>query len=341
MKRSLIARMGFAVVLPAMLWACGNNEPTPSPSGGGGGTTTAPAAAAGEAAKTLTIGFAQTGAESGWRTANTESLKSEAEKRHINLKFVDAQGVADNQKKAISSFIAQKVDVIMFSPLVTDGWTPILNDAKDAGIPVIISDRRVSSPDNLYACFIGSNFEEEGEKAGKWLADKTGGKAVIAEIQGSVGSAPATDRKKGFEKILADHPDMKIIMSQTGEFTRAKGKEVMEVFLKSPEANQITAVFSHNDDMALGAIQAIKDAGKKPGKDIIIVSIDGVHDAFQAMLDGDLNCTVECNPLLGPPLFDAAEKVAKGESVPKVIYSQEGVYEASQVTPEVLKSRKY
>ena len=229
----------------------------------------------------------------------------------------------------------------MFSPLVTDGWTPILNDAKDAGIPVIISDRRVSSPDTLYTCFIGSNFEEEGEKAGKWLADKTGGKAVIAEIQGTVGSAPATDRKKGFEKVLADHPDMKIVMSQTGEFTRAKGKEVMEVFLKSPQGKDITAVFSHNDDMALGAIQAIKDAGKKPGKDIIVVSIDGVHDAFQAMLDGELNCTVECNPLLGPALFDAAEKVSKGESVPKVIYSQEGVYEASQVTPEVLKSRKY
>ncbi len=291
--------------------------------------------------KPLVVGFAQTGAESGWRTANTLSLQETAKARGIDLHFVDAQGVADNQKKAISAFIAQQVDVIMFSPLVTDGWTPILNDAKDAGIPVIISDRRVSSPDNLYTCFIGSNFKEEGVKAGEWLAKKMDGKAMIAEIQGSVGSAPATDRKAGFGEAIAKYPDMKIIMSQTGEFTRAKGKEVMETFLKSPQGKDITAVFAHNDDMALGAIQAIKDAGKKPGKDIIVVSIDGVHDAFQAMLDGDLNCTVECNPLLGPALFDAAEKVKKGESVPKVIYSQEGVFDASQVTPEVLKSRKY
>jgi len=291
--------------------------------------------------KTLVVGFAQTGAESGWRTANTLSIQETAKERGIDLHFVDAQGVADNQKKAISSFIAQQVDVIMFSPLVTDGWNPILKDAKDAGIPVIISDRRVSSPDNLYACFIGSNFKEEGVKAGEWLAKKTGGKAMIAEIQGTVGSAPATDRKSGFEEAISKYPDMKVIMSQTGEFTRAKGKEVMETFLKRPDAGQITAVFAHNDDMALGAIQAIKDAGKKPGKDIIVVSIDGVHDAFQAMLDGDLNCTVECNPLLGPALFDAAAKVAKGETVPKVIYSEEGVFEQSQVTPELLKSRKY
>ncbi|MGN6371252.1 MAG: ABC transporter substrate-binding protein [Phycisphaerae bacterium] len=333
MRRSIVARIAVAVLMPAMLWACGNNDSTSS-SSGGGATTKA-------SSKPLVVGFAQTGAESGWRTANTQSIQETAKQRGIDLRFVDSQGQPDNQKKAISSFIAQHVDVIMFSPIVTDGWTPILNDAKDAGIPVIISDRRVSSPDDLYTCFIGSNFEEEGEKAGKWLAEKTGGKAVIAELDGTIGSAPMIDRKKGFEKVIADHPGMKVVLEQSGDFTRAKGKEVMETMLKQPEGKNITAVFSHNDDMALGAIQAIKDAGKQPGKDIIIVSIDGIKDAFNAMQKGDLNCTVECNPLLGPALFDAAEKVAKGETVPKVIYSKEGVFDQAQVTPELIASRKY
>jgi ABC-type sugar transport system substrate-binding protein len=176
--------------------------------------------------------------------------------------------------------------------------------------------------------------------AGEWLAKKMNGKANIAELQGTTGSAPANDRAKGFREVIEKYPDMKIIKSQTGDFTRAKGKEVMEAFLKSPEGKQINALFAHNDDMALGAIQAIEEAGIKPGQDIIIVSIDGVHDAFQAMVDGKLNCTVECNPLLGPQLFDAVEKIMKGEQLPKRIASEEGVYDQSQAAA-VIGSRKY
>jgi galactofuranose transport system substrate-binding protein len=291
--------------------------------------------------KTLTVGFSQVGAESGWRTANTESIKSEAAKRGINLKFSDAQQKQENQIKALRSFIAQKVDVIAFSPVVETGWEPVLREIKKAGIPVILSDRAVKvSSDDLYATFIGSDFVEEGRRAGKWLADKTGGKAVIAELVGTPGSAPAIDRKKGFEEILKQHPDMKIIKSQSGDFTRAKGKEVMETFLKSPDGKKITALYAHNDDMALGAIQAIEEAGLKPGVDIVIVSVDGVRGAFEAMVAGKLNCTVECNPMIGPQIFDAAQKLVSGQPVPKRIASEESVYDQSQAAA-ALPTRQY
>lgn len=291
--------------------------------------------------KKIVVGFSQIGAESGWRTANTESIKSEAAKRGIELVFSDAQQKQENQIKALRSFIAQGVDVIAFSPVVETGWEPVLQDIKKAGIPVILSDRAVDVTDkSLYVTFIGSDFVEEGKRAAEWLAKATGGKAMIAELVGTPGSAPAIDRKKGFEEVLAKNPDMKIIKSQSGDFTRAKGKEVMESFLKSPEAKQINALFAHNDDMALGAIQAMEEAGVKPGKDILIVSIDGVRGAFEAMAAGKLNCTVECNPLIGPQLFDAAEAVMAKKELPKRTVVQEGVFEQSQAAAELPK-RKY
>jgi simple sugar transport system substrate-binding protein len=217
----------------------------------------------------------------------------------------------------------------------------VLKEIKQAGIPVVLSDRavKVSEP-GLFVCFIGSDFVEEGRRAAEWLAKKTEGKAVIAELVGTPGSAPAIDRKKGFEQVLAKNPGMKIVKSQSGDFTRAKGKEVMEAFLKAPDAKQITALFAHNDDMALGAIQAIEEAGLKPGKDIIIVSIDGVKGAFEAMVAGKLNCTVECNPLIGPQLFDIVAKVAAGKPVPARVAVEEGVYDESQAT-EALPKRQY
>lgn len=291
--------------------------------------------------KKLTVGFSQIGAESAWRTANTESIKAEAAKRGINLQFADAQQKQENQIKALRSFIAQGVDVIAFSPVVETGWEPVLKEIKRAGIPVVLSDRAVKvSEEGLYVTFIGSDFVEEGRRAARWLAEKTGGKAVIAELVGTPGSAPAIDRKKGFEEILANHPDMRIIKSQSGDFTRAKGKEVMETFLKSPEGRQITALYAHNDDMALGAIQAIEEAGLKPGTDILIVSIDGVRAAFEAMVAGKLNCTVECNPLIGPQLFDLIEKVARGEPVPARVAVEEGVFDQSQAAA-ALPTRQY
>lgn len=288
----------------------------------------------------LTLGFAQVGAESGWRTANTESIKAEAEKRGIDLKFVDAQQKQENQIKAIRSFIAQGVDVIAFSPVVETGWEPVLQEAKKAGIPVVLSDRRAAVPEDLYATFIGADFVKEGHSAGEWLAKAANGKAVIAELTGTPGSAPANDRAKGFREAIANKPDMKIVFSQTGDFTRTKGKEVMEALLKSPTGKSITAVYAHNDDMALGAIQAMEEAGLKPGKDILVVSVDGIKDAFEAMVAGKLNCSVECNPLLGPQVMDAAEKLKKGETLPKRTVVEEGVFDQTVAAKE-LPNRKY
>jgi galactofuranose transport system substrate-binding protein len=289
----------------------------------------------------LTVGFSQIGAESAWRTANTKSIKEEAEKRGINLVFSDAQQKQENQIKALRSFIAQGVDVIAFSPVVETGWEPVLQEIKQAGIPVVLTDRAVDvSDDSLYQTFIGSDFVEEGRRAAKWLAEATGGKAKIAELVGTPGSAPAIDRKKGFEEVLAQYPEMKIIKSQSGDFTRAKGKEVMEAFLKSPDAKEISALFAHNDDMALGAIQAMEEAGVKPGKDILIVSIDAVRGAFEAMVEGKLNCTVECNPLIGPQLFDAVEAISAGKELPKRITVEEGVFD-QKVASQALADRQY
>lgn len=290
--------------------------------------------------KKLVVGFSQIGAESAWRTANSQSIQDEAKKRGIDLKFSDAQQKQENQIKAIRSFIAQKVDVIAFSPVVETGWEAVMKEAKEAGIPVFVSDRRPSVPEDMYVTFIGSDFIKEGEMAAEWLAKKMNGKAVIAELTGTPGSAPANDRKKGFAEYLTKFPDMKVVISQTGDFKRANGKEVMEALLKSPQGASINALYAHNDDMALGAIQAIEEAGKKPGVDIIIVSIDGVKDAFDAMVAGKLNCTVECNPLLGPPLFDAIEKMRKGEKLEKRTVMVDGIFDASVAAAE-LPNRKY
>lgn len=312
-------------VLLLALSGCGKKEAADTPGAG----------------KKITVGFSQIGAESAWRTANTQSIKDEAEKRGINLQFSDAQQKQENQIKALRSFIAQGVDVIAFSPVVETGWEPVLQEIKQAGIPVILTDRAVDVSDSsLFTTFIGSDFVEEGRHAAQWLADKTGGKAQIAELVGTPGSAPAIDRKKGFEEVLAKYPDMKIIKSQSGDFTRAKGKEVMESFLKAPDAKQINVLFAHNDDMALGAIQAMEEAGVKPGQDILIVSIDGVKNAFEAMAAGKLNCTVECNPLIGPQLFDAVNSIVAKKDLPKRLVVQEGVFDQSKAAAE-LPLRKY
>ena len=291
--------------------------------------------------KKLTVGFSQIGAESSWRTAETNSIRSEAEARGVDLKFSDAQQKQENQIKALRTFVAQGVDAIILAPVVETGWEPVLKEIKQAKIPVVLVDRGVSvSDDSLYTTLIASDFIAEGRMAGEWMAEKTLRRANIAELQGTPGAAPAIDRAKGFAEVIAKHPEMKIVKSQTGEFTRSKGKEVMEAFLKSPEGGQINAVYAHNDEMALGAIQAIEAAGKKPGTDVIVVSIDGVRDAFQAMVDGKLNCTVECNPLLGPAAFDAVEKAVKGETLPKKTIVQDKLYDQT-TAKDVIASRKY
>jgi len=290
--------------------------------------------------KRLVVGFSQIGAESAWRTAETESIRAEAEARGVDLKFSDAQQKQENQIRALRTFILQKVDAIILAPVVETGWEPVLREAKRAGIPVVLVDRGVEvEDDSLYTTLIASDFVEEGRMAARWLAERLGGAGRIVELQGTPGSAPAIDRKRGFEEALADFPEMRIVRSQSGDFTRAKGKEVMEAFLKA-EREKIDAVYAHNDDMALGAIQAIEEAGLKPGTDAVIVSIDGVRAAFEAMVEGKLNCTVECNPLLGPAAFDAVERAIAGETLPKWIKVEDRVFDQS-VAAEVIGTRKY
>jgi ABC-type sugar transport system substrate-binding protein len=290
----------------------------------------------------IVLGFSQIGAESEWRTANTDSIKSAALTSNIDQRFSDAQPKQENQITALRSFIAQKVDVIAFSPVVETGWDTVLQEARSAKIPVILTDRAVTSDSSLYVGFIGSDFVEEGRKAGRWTLEKfkdAKDDVNIVELQGTVGSAPANDRKKGFEEIIAANPHLKIIRSQSGDFTRAKGKEVMEAFLKA-ESKPIHLLYAHNDDMAIGAIQAIEEAGKRPGSEIMVVSIDAVKGAFEAMIAGKLNATIECNPLLGPQLMTSVTEVVAGRPIPKRIVVDEQVF-TMETAKQNIQSRKY
>ncbi len=293
--------------------------------------------------KQITLGFAQVGAESAWRTANTVSVKQAAKDAGINLKFSDAQQKQENQIKAIRSYIAQKVDVIAFSPVVESGWEPVLQEAKRAKIPVILTDRNIDVKDqSLYVTMIGSDFMEEGRRAGKWLEDHykdNPGPINIVELQGTVGSAPANDRHSGLMEVIKNDPKFKIIASQSGDFTLAGGKQVMEAFAKT-YGNKINVVYAHNDDMALGAIQAMEEAGMKPGKDISVVSFDATKGGFQAMIAGKMNVDVECSPLLGPQLMSAVKDVVAGKQLPKRIVTNETVF-PEDVAAQVLPSRKY
>ena len=288
----------------------------------------------------IVMGFAQVGAESGWRTANTISIQAAAKKAGVQLKFSDAQQKQENQIKAIRSYIQQKVSVIGFSPVVETGWDTVLKEAKDAGIPVILTDRAVDSKDtSLYVTFLGSDFVAEGKKAGDWTVKEFGDKPTnVVELQGTTGAAPAIDRKAGFEKVIATKPNIKIIASQTGDFTRAGGKQVMEAFLKSNP--KIDMVYAHNDDMGLGAIEAIEAAGKVPGKDIKIVTVDAVKDGLTALAAGKINFVVECNPHLGTQLMDIAKKVLDGKTVPKRIVTTETTFTQEQAKA-ALPTRQY
>jgi simple sugar transport system substrate-binding protein len=288
----------------------------------------------------LTVGFSQIGAESDWRAAETRSIQAEAQKRGIELKLADAQGRQELQVAALKRFVAQGVDAIVLAPKTETGWEGVLAEVKAAGIPVVLVDRGVEVADPaLYATLIASDFVAEGRMAAEWLVQATGGKARVVELQGSVGSAPALDRQRGFAEGIAQHPGIEILLSQSGEFSRAKGKEVMEAFLQARGA-EIDAVYAHNDDMALGAIQALEAAGRRPGQDVKVVSIDAVRAAFEAMAAGKLNATVECNPLLGPLAFDAVERLARGESVEKRVVVQDRLFTAD-LAASVLSTREY
>lgn len=289
----------------------------------------------------IVLGFAQVGKESAWRVANTESIISAAEDAGITLLFEDAQLDQRKQIAAIRSFIEAEVDVIAFSPIVETGWDEVLREAKAAGIPVIASDRTVDVEDEtLVTTYLVADFLEEGRRAAQWVLDETRGRADvrIVEIEGLLGSTPANDRRDGFRAEIERSPNHTVIDNAPADFIENLGYEVMTRFLVRHE--RIDVVYAHNDDMALGAIRAIEEAGLDPGNDILLVSIDGVRPAFEAMIEGTLNCTVECSPLLGPQLMKAVIDYVAGEDLPLRINTEEGVF-PQEVAQSLIDSRPY
>ncbi|ONI61014.1 LacI family transcriptional regulator [Leifsonia sp. ALI-44-B] len=305
---------------------------------GGGGSSEGGAKDPGD----IIVGFSQVGAESGWRTANTKDIQSAFKDAGIELKFSDAQQKQENQIKAIRSYIQQGVDVIAFSPVVESGWDSVLKEAKDAGIPVVLTDRAVDSADeSLYVSFLGSDFVEEGKKAGEWLTEEykdSSDPVKIYQLEGTTGAAPAIDRAEGFADVIKADDKFEIVGSQTGDFTRAGGKQVTEAMLKSNP--DVDVIYAHNDDMGLGAIEAIEAAGLKPGVDIKIITVDAVKDGMQALADGKINYIVECSPLLGSQLVDIVKSVVAGDDVEKRIITEETTFTQEEAV-EALPDRKY
>jgi ribose transport system substrate-binding protein len=268
------------------------------------------------ASKKLRVGFSEMETNMPFRIAELNSMIATAEERGIELIVTDAQGSTAKQVSDIEDLIAQQVDYIVMNAREDYGVVPALESAKRAGIPVIVIARPAAGvPGEDYVTYIAADFVWEGEQAAKLLIEATGGKANIVELTGTQGSGCAAERYEGFRKGLANHPDMKIIASQTADFTRALGQKVMENIIQA-KGDEITALYAHNDEMALGAIQALKAAGMEPGKDVQIVSIDAENDGVQAVADGEISGIVECSPFFGPSAFDVIEKLEKGESIP-------------------------
>jgi len=320
----------LGIATAGVLAACGSGPAPSSGSGEGGG------------GGQITMGFSQVGAESGWRTANTTSIQDAAREAGIDLKFSDANGEQENQISAIRSFIQQRVDVIAFSPVVRTGWDAVLLEAKNAGIPVILTDRAVDTQEpDVYKTFLGADFVQEGQWAGDWVAKEFAsapGPVNIVQLEGTTGAAPAIDRAEGFADTIRQNPNLEVVASQTGDFTRAGGKQVMEAMLKSNP--DIDLVYAHNDDMGLGAIEAIEAAGLVPGEDIKIVTVDAVHDGMQALADGKINFIVECSPLLGKQLVDIIKTLNDGGSVEPRIITEETTFNQEQAI-EALPDRQY
>jgi galactofuranose transport system substrate-binding protein len=285
----------------------------------------------------LRVGFSQMENSGPWRIAETASMREEAQKRadRFELIVTDAQGQTAKQVSDVEDLIAQRVDAIFLAPREARGFEGALQSAKEAKIPVFLIDREVEgTPGQDYVTFIGSNFVEEGRRAGEWLVKQTNGKAGIVELLGTAGSSVARDRHDGFAQAIANHPDMKIIASQPGNFTRAEGQRAMENIIQA-HGRAITAVYTHNDEMALGAIQALKDAGMQPGKQVLVVSVDGQRTALEAIMRGEMNATVECNPRFGPIAFDTLEKYLRGETVPAKIIIEDRFFDSSNAAQHV------
>jgi ribose transport system substrate-binding protein len=293
-----------------------------------GGTAETGGAASG--GKKMRVGFSQTETDGPWRIAETKSMQDEAARRGYELVFTNARGDTATQVSNLEDLIAQRVDAIFLAPRESKGFEGPLQAAKQAGIPVILIDRELEGPKagDDYVTFIGSNFIEEGRRAGEWLTKQTNGKAGIVELLGTAGSSVANDRHQGFADAIKTSADMKIITAQDGNFTRAQGQKVMESLIQA-HGNSITVVYTHNDEMALGAIQALKSANMKPGTDVIVVSVDGQKSALEAIIKGDMNATVECNPRFGPVAFDTLEKFKRGEKIPPKIINEDRFFDKS------------
>ncbi len=283
----------------------------------------------------IIVGFSQIGAESAWRTCNTRSIQDAAAENGVQLVYANAEQKQENQIKALRSFIAYQVDVITFVPIVTDGWDNVLQEARDAGIPVLVTDRKIDVSDpSLYSGFIGTDSLKEGRNAGLFLLDKfkdrmerfdeTGETINIVELFGTEGSSVATGRAEGFREVLSTHPEFNIIYSKSGDFLRSKGYELATEFLEMDE--DIDVIFSHNDGMTLGAIEAMEEKGIHPGTDIVIVTIDAQQAAIDALREGKVNCVIECNPKTGPDIIKLAQRLAAGEKIPRLQYVKEEVF---------------
>jgi galactofuranose transport system substrate-binding protein len=317
---AVVMLTAFAIALPSA--GCKKQGGPGAPAGG----DAAGGAAAG--AKKV-VGFSQMGNDNPWRQAETKSMLDEARKRGYEIVLTDAQGKTEKQVSDIEDLISRNVSAIFIAPKEEEGIAPALAAAKAKKIPVFLLDREArGTPGEDFVCFIGSNFVEEGQRAGQWLVEKSGGTAGIIELTGTPGSSVARDRHDGFAAAIQGQPGMKILASQTGDFSRAQGQKVMENLIQA-HGNAITVVYAHNDEMALGAIQALRAAGRTPGKDVLVIGVDGEKDALKAIVAGDMNVTVECNPRFGPIAFDTYEKFARGEAIPPKIINPDRFFDAS------------
>ncbi|MDX0775606.1 substrate-binding domain-containing protein [Sinorhizobium medicae] len=287
--------------------------------------------------ETYKVGFAQTESNNPWRIAQTNSMKAEAEKLGHQLVYTDAAGSAAKQVADVNSMIAQGVDLIFLAPREEKPLIPAVMAAKKAGIPVILLDRSVdpslAKAGEDYVTFIGSDFIEEGKRIAEWLIKNANGKSKIIELEGTTGSSPANDRKKGFDETIKTAGGFEIVASQSGDFARDKGRQVAEALLQAhPDAD---IVYAHNDEMAIGAIAAIEAAGKVPGKDVLVLSIDGGKEAVQAVIDGKIAAVVECNPRFGPKAFETMLRYVKGEKIDPLVINEDKFYDSTNAAAEL------
>lgn len=297
--------------------------------------------------KTITVGYSQVGQESQWRLANTKSIKEAAGNFNINLLFDDADQSQERQIEAVRRFIEEEVDMIVISPMVETGWEKVLREAKAAGIPVVMSDRNVElegvgASDDLITTYIGADFKEEGRRAMRWIRDHVEAnksQMKILQLRGNEGASPTAEREQGFCEVLEECPDYQIVYSDYGDFTLEGGRQIIREYLEN-HSWDIDIIYSHNDDMALGAIEELKDHGIAPGEDVKIVSVDATKPAFRAMIAGELNCTVECTPILGDQLMKAVRDLISGKQMPLRIITEEKVYD-QQTAEETIKTRVY